>query len=98
MLRRAGHTEAAVDLAALAGMTPAGVISEIVNDDGSMARLPRLLEFAAEHDLAIVSIADLVAYRRRHETQSNASPKRGCPPFMANGVRSGTAACSTAPR
>jgi len=68
VLRRPGHTEAAVDLAVLAGLTPAGVISEIVNDDGSMARLPRLLEFAVEHELAIVSIADLVAYRRRHET------------------------------
>ncbi len=67
-MRRAGHTEAAVDLATLAGLTPAGVISEIVDDDGSMARLPRLIEFAAEHGLAIVSIADLVAYRRRHET------------------------------
>jgi 3,4-dihydroxy 2-butanone 4-phosphate synthase / GTP cyclohydrolase II len=68
VLRRTGHTEAAVDLAVLAGLTPAGVISEIVDDDGSMARLPRLLEFAKEHSLAIVSIADLVAYRRRHET------------------------------
>jgi 3,4-dihydroxy 2-butanone 4-phosphate synthase/GTP cyclohydrolase II len=68
VLRRTGHTEAAVDLARLAGLTPAGVISEIVNDDGSMARLPRLREFAAEHGLAIVSIADLVAYRRRHES------------------------------
>ncbi|MDQ1485466.1 MAG: 3,4-dihydroxy 2-butanone 4-phosphate synthase / cyclohydrolase [Actinomycetota bacterium] len=68
VLRRTGHTEAAVDLARLAGVTPAGVISEIVDDDGSMARLPRLLVFAKEHGLAIVSIADLVAYRRRHET------------------------------
>jgi 3,4-dihydroxy 2-butanone 4-phosphate synthase / GTP cyclohydrolase II len=68
VLRRTGHTEAAVDLARLAGLTPAGVISEIVDDDGSMARLPRLLHFAAEHDLAIVSIADLVAFRRRTET------------------------------
>jgi 3,4-dihydroxy 2-butanone 4-phosphate synthase / GTP cyclohydrolase II len=67
VLRRAGHTEAAVDLASLAGLTPAGVISEIVADDGSMARLPQLLEFAKQHGLAIVSIADLVAYRRRHE-------------------------------
>jgi 3,4-dihydroxy 2-butanone 4-phosphate synthase/GTP cyclohydrolase II len=67
VLRRTGHTEAAVDLATLAGLTPAGVISEIVDDDGSMARLPRLLQFAKEHGLAIVSIADLVAYRRRHE-------------------------------
>ncbi|HXR42843.1 MAG TPA: bifunctional 3,4-dihydroxy-2-butanone-4-phosphate synthase/GTP cyclohydrolase II [Acidothermaceae bacterium] len=68
VLRRTGHTEAAVDLARLAGLTPAGVISEIVDDDGSMARLPRLEKFAKEHDLAIVSIADLVAYRRRHES------------------------------
>jgi 3,4-dihydroxy 2-butanone 4-phosphate synthase/GTP cyclohydrolase II len=68
VLRRAGHTEAAVDLALLAGLTPAGVISEIVDDDGSMARLPQLVQFAKEHGLAIVSIADLVAYRRRHET------------------------------
>jgi 3,4-dihydroxy 2-butanone 4-phosphate synthase/GTP cyclohydrolase II len=67
VLRRVGHTEAAVDLALLAGLSPAGVISEIVDDDGSMARLPRLLIFAKEHGLAIVSIADLVAYRRRHE-------------------------------
>jgi 3,4-dihydroxy 2-butanone 4-phosphate synthase/GTP cyclohydrolase II len=68
VLRRPGHTEAAVDLARLAGLTPAGVISEIVDDDGSMARLPRLTQFANEHGLAIVSIADLVAYRRRHES------------------------------
>jgi 3,4-dihydroxy 2-butanone 4-phosphate synthase/GTP cyclohydrolase II len=67
VLRRAGHTEAAVDLTRLAGLIPAGVIGEIVADDGSMARLPRLLEFAAEHGLAIVSIADLVGYRRRTE-------------------------------
>jgi 3,4-dihydroxy 2-butanone 4-phosphate synthase/GTP cyclohydrolase II len=68
VLRRTGHTEAAVDLARLAGLTPAGVIAEIVDDDGSMARLPRLREFAAEHGLALISIADLVAYRRRHES------------------------------
>ncbi|MBX6371334.1 MAG: bifunctional 3,4-dihydroxy-2-butanone-4-phosphate synthase/GTP cyclohydrolase II [Acidothermus sp.] len=67
VLRRPGHTEAAVDLARLAGLTPAGVISEIVEDDGSMARLPSLLRFAAEHHLAIISIADLILYRRRTE-------------------------------
>jgi 3,4-dihydroxy 2-butanone 4-phosphate synthase/GTP cyclohydrolase II len=67
VLRRPGHTEAAVDLARLAGLTPAGVIAEIVNDDGSMARLPDLLTFAREHDLAIISIADLIRYRRRTE-------------------------------
>ncbi|HEX6920418.1 MAG TPA: bifunctional 3,4-dihydroxy-2-butanone-4-phosphate synthase/GTP cyclohydrolase II [Actinomycetes bacterium] len=67
VLRRAGHTEASVDLARLAGLTPAGVICEIVNDDGSMARLPQLRRFADEHGLALVSIADLIAYRRRTE-------------------------------
>lgn len=68
VLRRPGHTEAAVDLARMAGLSPVGVIAEIVNDDGSMARLPQLAEFAREHGLALVSIADLIAYRRRHET------------------------------
>jgi 3,4-dihydroxy 2-butanone 4-phosphate synthase/GTP cyclohydrolase II len=68
VLRRTGHTEAAVDLARLAGLNPAGVIAEIVNDDGTMARLPELRRFADEHGLALVSIADLVAYRRRTET------------------------------
>jgi 3,4-dihydroxy 2-butanone 4-phosphate synthase/GTP cyclohydrolase II len=67
VLQRPGHTEASVDLARLAGLTPAGVIAEIVNDDGSMARLPQLRAFADEHGLALVSIADLVAYRRRTE-------------------------------
>jgi 3,4-dihydroxy 2-butanone 4-phosphate synthase/GTP cyclohydrolase II len=68
VLRRAGHTEAAVDLARLAGLNAAGVIAEIVNDDGTMARLPDLRRFADEHGLALVSIADLIAYRRRTET------------------------------
>ncbi len=63
VLERPGHTEAAVDLARLAGLPPVGVLVEIVNDDGSMARLPDLLGFAAEHRLAIISIADLIAYR-----------------------------------
>ena len=67
VLRRAGHTEAAVDLARLAGRTPAGVLCEIVNEDGSMARLPDLDRFARRHGLLLVSIADLIAYRRRHE-------------------------------
>jgi 3,4-dihydroxy 2-butanone 4-phosphate synthase/GTP cyclohydrolase II len=67
VLRRAGHTEAAVDLARLAGLRPAGVLAEIVNDDGTMARLPELERFAAEHDLPLISIADLIAYRRQHE-------------------------------
>jgi len=67
-LVRAGHTEAAVDLARLAGLYPAGVICEIMNDDGTMARLPDLIDFTHTHDLKLGSIADLIAYRRRHET------------------------------
>ena len=67
VLKRAGHTEAAVDLARLAGLQPAGVLCEIVNDDGTMARLPELERFAVEHDLPLISIADLISYRRKHE-------------------------------
>ena len=68
VLRRPGHTEAAVDLARLAGLPPAGVLAEVVNDDGTMARLPELKAFSREHGLAIISIADLIAYRRRSES------------------------------
>jgi 3,4-dihydroxy 2-butanone 4-phosphate synthase/GTP cyclohydrolase II len=64
VLRRAGHTEAAIDLAVLAGLRPVGVLCELVNDDGTMKRGPDLQAFAAEHHLAIITIADLVAYRR----------------------------------
>ncbi|WP_432662367.1 bifunctional 3,4-dihydroxy-2-butanone-4-phosphate synthase/GTP cyclohydrolase II [Wukongibacter baidiensis] len=67
VLKRAGHTEASVDLAKLAGLYPAGVICEIMNDDGTMARLPQLVEFAKEHDLKLISIADLISYRRKNE-------------------------------
>jgi len=67
VLIRAGHTEAAVDLARLAGLYPAGVLCELVNDDGSMARLPELERFAGEHGSPLISIADLIAYRRRRE-------------------------------
>lgn len=67
VLVRAGHTEAAVDIARMAGLLPAGVICEIMNDDGSMARLPDLIAFAAQHGLHIATIADLIAYRRRAE-------------------------------
>ena len=67
VLKRAGHTEAAVDLARLAGLYPAGVICEIQNADGSMARLPQLVGYAQKHDLKIISIADLISYRLRHE-------------------------------
>jgi 3,4-dihydroxy 2-butanone 4-phosphate synthase/GTP cyclohydrolase II len=65
VLRRAGHTEAAVDLAQLAGLAPVGVLCEVLDQDGSMARLPRLREIAAELGLKMVTIADLIAYRRR---------------------------------
>ena len=63
VLERPGHTEAAVDLARLAGLNPVGALVEVVNDDGSMARLPQLRLFAAEHGLALISIADLIEYR-----------------------------------
>src|SRR5690606_18038820 len=66
-LKRAGHTEAAVDLARLAGLQPAGVLCEIVNDDGTMARVPDLVEFCRHHDLLLISIADLIRYRRQNE-------------------------------
>ncbi len=67
VLKRAGHTEAAVDLSRLAGLYPAGVICEIQNSDGSMSRLPDLVTYAKDHDLKIISIADLISYRLRHE-------------------------------
>lgn len=67
VLRRAGHTEAAVDLATLADLEPAGVICEIINEDGSMARLPQLMEFCEEHNLKLISIADLINYRMKKE-------------------------------
>lgn len=67
VLVRAGHTEAAVDLARLAGLPPAGVICEIMQDDGTMARLPQLMEFARKHDMKIISVEDLIAWRRKSE-------------------------------
>lgn len=67
VLRRAGHTETAVDLARLAGLSPAGVICEIMNDDGTMARLPQLNEFRKKHNLKWGTVADLIAYRRKTE-------------------------------
>jgi 3,4-dihydroxy 2-butanone 4-phosphate synthase/GTP cyclohydrolase II len=69
VLRRPGHTEAAVDLTQLAGLRPVAVLCELVNDDGSMMRLPELTVFAREHGLTLVSIADLIRYRRRTERQ-----------------------------
>lgn len=71
VLKRAGHTEAAVDLAKLAGLYPAGIICEIMNEDGTMARTPQLMEFVKENDLKIITIADLIAYRTKNETYIN---------------------------
>ena len=67
VLKRTGHTEAVVDLARLAGLQPAGVICEVVADDGNMARMPDLEKFAEKHDLKIVAIADIIAFRQEHE-------------------------------
>uniref|UniRef100_UPI0038B8CA69 bifunctional 3,4-dihydroxy-2-butanone-4-phosphate synthase/GTP cyclohydrolase II n=1 Tax=Paraburkholderia sediminicola TaxID=458836 RepID=UPI0038B8CA69 len=67
VLLRPGHTEAGVDLTRLAGMAPGGLLAEIVNDDGTMARLPQLMAFARTHSLPIITIKDLIAYRRKHE-------------------------------
>ena len=79
VLKRAGHTEAAVDLPELAGPYPAGVLAEIMNDDGTVARLPELERFAEEHGLLIGSIADLIAYRRR-EREARGTGRRGQDP------------------
>ncbi|MFL6213672.1 MAG: 3,4-dihydroxy-2-butanone-4-phosphate synthase [Blastocatellia bacterium] len=67
VLVRAGHTEAVIDLARIAGLSPAGVICEVMSDDGTMARLPELLEFAAHHQIKVISVADLVGYRMTNE-------------------------------
>ena len=67
MLERIGQTEAAVDLARLAGLNPSGVICEITNDDGTMARVPDLIPYCERHGLTMITVADLVEYRRRHE-------------------------------
>ncbi|WP_370619616.1 bifunctional 3,4-dihydroxy-2-butanone-4-phosphate synthase/GTP cyclohydrolase II [Mumia sp. Pv 4-285] len=91
VLARPGHTEAAVDLARLAGLTPAGVIGELINDDGSLMRAPRLREFADEHGLAMISIEDLITYRRRHESQMERAVETRLPTefgtFTAYGYR-----------
>src|ERR1041385_2212662 len=77
VLKRAGQTEASVDLAEIAGMTPAAVICEIMNEDGTMARMPDLREFAVKHGLKIISVADLINYRMQHEKHVHclASPR-----------------------
>lgn len=67
VLKRSGHTEAAVDLARMAGLNPAGTICEIMNEDGTMARVPQLMEFAEKHGLKIITVADIIRHRRAHE-------------------------------
>jgi 3,4-dihydroxy 2-butanone 4-phosphate synthase/GTP cyclohydrolase II len=93
VLRRAGHTEAAIDLAVMAGLRPAGVLCEMVNDDGTMQRRPDLEKFAVEHDLVLISIADLIAYRRRTEKQVERVVETRLPTehgeFAAVGYRAG---------
>ncbi|WVZ25021.1 hypothetical protein V8G54_003565 [Vigna mungo] len=92
VLKRAGHTEASVDLAILAGLNPAAVLCEIVDDDGSMARLPKLRQFAERENLKIVSIADLIRYRRKRDKLVEPAGSAVIPtmwgPFTANCYRS----------
>ncbi|KAK4851186.1 hypothetical protein QYF36_013064 [Acer negundo] len=92
VLKRAGHTEAAVDLAMLAGLDPVGVLCEVVDDDGSMARLPKLREFAQRENLKIISIADLIRYRRKTDKLVDRSSAARIPtmwgPFTAYCYRS----------
>jgi 3,4-dihydroxy 2-butanone 4-phosphate synthase/GTP cyclohydrolase II len=92
VLERTGHTEAAVDLARLAGLNPAGVICEILNDDGTMARVPDLTGYCERHDLKLITIADLIAYRRRHDKLVERVVETGLPTsfgeFRAVGFRS----------
>lgn len=79
VLKRAGHTEAAVDLSKLAGLYPAGVICEIMNDDGTMARVPHLMKYVKKHNLKIITIADLIAYRRKTESLIERASEAGMP-------------------
>jgi 3,4-dihydroxy 2-butanone 4-phosphate synthase/GTP cyclohydrolase II len=92
VLERMGQTEAAVDLARLAGLTPAGVICEIMNDDGTMARVPDLTTYCARHGLKMITVSDLVAYRRRTERLVERIAIADMPtkygPFSAHGYRS----------
>jgi 3,4-dihydroxy 2-butanone 4-phosphate synthase/GTP cyclohydrolase II len=94
VLRRAGHTEAAVDLARMAGLSPAGALCEMVNDDGTMMRAPECRAFADEHGLVMISIADLIRYRRRTESLVERVAKTTLPTeygvFTAYGYRSDT--------
>jgi 3,4-dihydroxy 2-butanone 4-phosphate synthase / GTP cyclohydrolase II len=92
VLERTGQTEAAVDLARLAGLNPSGVICEIMNDDGTMARVPDLVEYCSEHDLRMITVGDLIAYRRRHDKLVERVVEAGLPTkfgdFQVVGFRS----------
>jgi len=87
---RSGQTEAAVDLAKFAGLAPGGVICEIMNDDGTMARVPQLKEFCQRHKLKMISVADLIRHRMSHERMSGVSRKGVCGPPTVNSKRSST--------
>ena len=95
VLERVGQTEAAVDLARLAGLIPAGVICEIMNDDGTMARVPDLGPYCERHGLKMITVADLVAYRRRTRSWSSGSSRPSCRPRSATSSPSATARWST---
>ena len=71
VMTRGGHTEATIDLVTLAGFKPAGVLCELTNDDGTMARAPECIKFAQQHNMAVVTIEDLVAYRREHDRKAS---------------------------
>ena len=91
VLERAGQTEAAVDLARLAGLNPAGVICEIMNDDGTMARVPDLDRLRGRHDLRMITVADLIAYRRRNDKLVERVVTTICRPRTATSRRSAIA-------
>ncbi|MNC49112.1 3,4-dihydroxy-2-butanone 4-phosphate synthase [compost metagenome] len=71
VLNRRGHTEATIDLVSMAGFKPAGVLCELTNDDGSMAHAPEVITFAKQHDMVVLTIEDLVAYRQAHEKKAS---------------------------
>ena len=99
VLARPGHTEASVDLARLSGMQPAAAICEVTNQNGTMARMPDLEDFSREHGINLISIAQLIAHRRRTERLAERVGRRGCPPSTrtspSTGTGAGTAASST---
>ena len=96
VLQRAGQTEAAVDLARLAGVIPAGVVCEIMNDDGTMARVPDLAAFCERHELKMVTVADLIEYRRRHR-EARRARRLGAAPDRVRGVPARSRTASSSP-